>query len=284
MTKFLVLLSALLVGAAADASTTTVLDPGSGLQYLASWCGGQSIGETAEGFDAVGNPTTVVRVQTSCHGSGRGSPNQYHFACWRVTFAASGVIVGQEFLNGGGWRQGQPSVPCAVTTDASAVYSSQDAAGDVLATLSTSGGRAQLELPDAQPTPDTTSPPAPAALVATPASDAQIDLAWQSSVDAFPGTVTDYVVVRDGVDVAVVAGLSFSDVGLAPSTAYSYAVRAVDDSGNPSADSAPAEATTFDAPPPPPPDDGPPASCGIGPELALLLPLLRALRRPRHTT
>ena len=62
--------------ATADAATT-VLDPGPGTGYLSVWCGGQTVKEIATGFDAAGDATTLVTVATTCHGSGRGSPNQY---------------------------------------------------------------------------------------------------------------------------------------------------------------------------------------------------------------
>lgn len=64
---------------------------------------------------------------------------------------------------------------------------------------------------------------APTGLTATPISDDQIDLSWNS----VPGA-TGYDVERDGVIIATdVATASYSDTGLTANTEYDYRVRAV---------------------------------------------------------
>ncbi|MFN7951369.1 MAG: hypothetical protein U0610_06570 [bacterium] len=116
---------------------TRVLDPGPGTDYLSVWCGGQTVNEIATGFDAAANAVTLVKVATTCHGSGRGSPNQYYLACWSVTFADDGIIESKQWLATNHWAQGQPSIPCPVGADPSAVYTATDGAGNFPETLST---------------------------------------------------------------------------------------------------------------------------------------------------
>jgi chitodextrinase len=99
---------------------------------------------------------------------------------------------------------------------------------------------------------DTTPPSAPANLGASAVSASQVNLTWTASTDNVG--VTGYRVFRGGAQVATPAGTSYSDVGLAPSTAYSYTVRAVDAAGNVSGPSNTASATTL-----PPADTTPPA-------------------------
>jgi uncharacterized repeat protein (TIGR01451 family) len=118
-------------------AATTVLDPGPGTDYLGVWCGGQQVNEIATGFDAAANAVTLVKVTTTCHGSGRGSPNQYYLACWTVTFAQDGSILSKVWLATNHWVQGNPAIPCPVPADPVAVYTYEDGAGNFPATLST---------------------------------------------------------------------------------------------------------------------------------------------------
>lgn len=91
--------------------------------------------------------------------------------------------------------------------------------------------------------PDTMPPTVPANVVATPTSSTTVSLTWSASTDNV--AVTTYRVRRGGVTIAAnVAGTSFDDSNLTPSTAYSYTVSAVDGAGNRSAESAAAPATT----------------------------------------
>ena len=95
--------------------------------------------------------------------------------------------------------------------------------------------------------PDTTPPTVPQGVTASALSPTEIAVAWQPSSDAGVG-VSGYRVFRDGgaAPVATVTGTSYADRGLAPSTRYSYAVRAFDSASPPneSAQSAAAVATT----------------------------------------
>jgi len=100
---------------------------------------------------------------------------------------------------------------------------------------------------------DTTAPSAPAGLTASATSSSQINLSWTASTDSIG--VIGYQVDRcqgagctTFVQVATPTGTTFNDVGLAPSTSYSYQARATDAAGNVSANSNLASATT-QAPP-----------------------------------
>jgi fibronectin type 3 domain-containing protein len=108
---------------------------------------------------------------------------------------------------------------------------------------------------------DTTPPTAPTNLSATPTSTTQINLAWTSSTDNVG--VTGYQVWRcqgagctGFAQVGTPSGNSYSDTGLAASTAYSYEVRATDAAGNLSAYSSVASAVTQTAVTTPPPPAG----------------------------
>src|SRR5439155_1719694 len=106
---------------------------------------------------------------------------------------------------------------------------------------------------------DTTSPSAPTGLTATAGSATAITLSWTASTDDVG--VTGYQVDRctgaecsTFTEVATPTATTYSDTGLAPSTSYSYQVRAEDAAGNVSAASPLASATTSaDTPPPPAP-------------------------------
>jgi len=118
-------------------AATTVLDPGPGTDYLGISCGGQTVNEIATGFDPAANAVTLVKVATTCHGSGRGSLNQYYLACWTVTFAEDGGLLSKEWQATNHWVQGTPAIPCPVPADPAAVYTFENGSGSLVATLST---------------------------------------------------------------------------------------------------------------------------------------------------
>lgn len=94
--------------------------------------------------------------------------------------------------------------------------------------------------------PDATAPSVPTGLTASASGCNAIALAWTASTDTGGSGVEAYRVFRNGVLAKEVAApaTSTSDGGLAASTAYTYAVSAVDKAGNESARSASAGATT----------------------------------------
>ncbi|MGP3983177.1 cellulase family glycosylhydrolase [Streptomyces sp. KR80] len=89
---------------------------------------------------------------------------------------------------------------------------------------------------------DTTSPSVPGDLRATGTTSSSISLAWGAATDDV--AVTGYEVYRDGSLVTTVTGTSYTDGGRAPSTTYTYTVRAKDAAGNRSAASNQVSATT----------------------------------------
>ncbi len=90
---------------------------------------------------------------------------------------------------------------------------------------------------------DTTPPTQPTNLSGVAASDSQINLSWSASTDNV--AVTGYEVWRDGASIDTVAGTSYSDTGLMPSTSYTYTVLARDVAGNESVPSDPESVTTL---------------------------------------
>ncbi len=84
---------------------------------------------------------------------------------------------------------------------------------------------------------DTTPPSAPANLRSTSNTSGEVDLAWDASTDNL--AVGEYHVYRDGAQIGIVAAgsLTYQDTTVAPSTSYSYTVRAFDTAGNSSGDS-----------------------------------------------
>ena len=97
--------------------------------------------------------------------------------------------------------------------------------------------------------PDTQAPSVPSGLSAMAVSSSQINLSWTASVDN--NEVTGYKVYRcQGASctpttlVSSPSGVTYSDTGLLASTAYTYAVSAVDAAANESAKSSSASATT----------------------------------------
>jgi chitodextrinase len=93
------------------------------------------------------------------------------------------------------------------------------------------------------PRTDTVAPTTPGSLTATPISTSRIDLGWTPSTDAVG--VAGYQVWRDGAPRGTTTGLTYSDLGLTPTTTYSYRVSAYDEAGNTSELSNVASATTL---------------------------------------
>src|SRR5713226_725701 len=93
------------------------------------------------------------------------------------------------------------------------------------------------------PVADTTPPSVPSGLSATPASSTQINLSWNASTDNVG--VAGYKVFRSGAQVGTSSSTSYQDVGLTPSTTYSYAISAYDAAGNQSAQSPALSVTTL---------------------------------------
>ncbi len=94
-------------------------------------------------------------------------------------------------------------------------------------------------------TPSDTEPPTvPASFSANPVSSTEIQLSWQAATDNSGSA--DYVIRRDGVDIAETSDMNYTDAGLSPSTTYAYEIAAKDAAGNMSAFCEPVQATTLD--------------------------------------
>lgn len=111
----------------------------------------------------------------------------------------------------------------------------RDAAGNVSAASAAVTGTTQPG--------DVVPPNPPQNLRVTAATSSSVTITW----DPVP-TAVSYAVLRAGVRVATVTGTSYTDTGLAPSTAYTYAVQAFNAAGDPSVLS-PAITATTSAPP-----------------------------------
>jgi uncharacterized repeat protein (TIGR03806 family) len=98
--------------------------------------------------------------------------------------------------------------------------------------------------PDTAASTDTTPPGAPTGVTATATSMTAINVSWDAATDTGSG-VKDYIVYRDGANVATVTTTSFADSGLTPGVRYSYHVSARDNANNESTLSAGASASTF---------------------------------------
>jgi VCBS repeat-containing protein len=88
------------------------------------------------------------------------------------------------------------------------------------------------------------TPPTQPTITGISSTSTTVSLNWSASTD--DTAVTSYQILRNGVSIASVSGstTTFADTGLASNTSYTYTVRAQDDAGNVSSDSAPAAITT----------------------------------------
>ena len=92
---------------------------------------------------------------------------------------------------------------------------------------------------------DTTPPSVPTGLSAPAKTSTSVSLAWNPSIDNPGGSgVAGYDVYRGGALAGSPTATSFTASGLSPATAYSFTVRARDNAGNASAQSAPLSVTT----------------------------------------
>ncbi|MFC5046390.1 fibronectin type III domain-containing protein [Aquimarina hainanensis] len=94
--------------------------------------------------------------------------------------------------------------------------------------------------------PDNESPTPPTAVMASSVSSNSILLSWTASTDNVG--VTGYDIFQDGVKVGTSASSSYQVVGLSPTTAYRFYVRATDAAGNISGNSNVVNVTTTASP------------------------------------
>jgi polygalacturonase len=82
-------------------------------------------------------------------------------------------------------------------------------------------------------TSDTIAPTVPTNLAGTSVSSTQINLTWTASTDAVG--VTGYKVFRNGTQIAIATGTSYSNINLSSPATYVYTISAYDAAGNNSA-------------------------------------------------
>ncbi len=116
------------------------------------------------------------------------------------------------------------------------------------------------------PTPDALAPTTPGNLHAAANGCTQVALSWSASTDGGGSGLDGYNLYRNGTFMKRVAAPSTatSDVGLAGSTTYAYAIAAVDCAGNVSGMSSTASATTPSCNQPPVANAGPDRSADVG--------------------
>ena len=121
--------------------------------------------------------------------------------------------------------------------------------GIVVAILLIANRSGEINSPWAAETPaldilDTQAPTVPTGFSAMAVSSSQINLSWNASTDSVG--VTKYVIRRNSVKISAdTTATSYQDIGLAPSTTYSYTIAAKDAAGNASGQSAAVLATTL---------------------------------------
>ena len=93
------------------------------------------------------------------------------------------------------------------------------------------------------PEPDDEAPTIPQSVVATPLTSTTIQLTWQASTDN--QRVSGYRIYQDGVFLRNATGTETTVGNLSPSTLYTFTIAAFDISGNASAHSAEASASTL---------------------------------------
>src|SRR5882762_9678204 len=92
------------------------------------------------------------------------------------------------------------------------------------------------------PSVDTTLPSTPTGLTVAAAGSTGANLSWSASTDNVG--VTAYILLRNGVQIAMPATTTYADAGLSAATTYSYTVAARDAAGNISPYSASVSVTT----------------------------------------
>ena len=114
---------------------------------------------------------------------------------------------------------------------------------------------------EVSPPSDITPPTAPSNLKVDSLSYNKITLSWLASTDNV--AVTEYIIYRNGVEMARTASTVFTDSTVAPETTYTYKATAIDAALNISQPSDEAAATTPKAPDAvPPPPASPPVTVG----------------------
>lgn len=92
---------------------------------------------------------------------------------------------------------------------------------------------------------DNVPPSVPTSVAANAVSASEVDISWGASTDN--AAVAGYTIYRNGIQIATTTALTYADASLTAATTYGYALSAFDASGNASAQSSAATATTQNA-------------------------------------
>jgi fibronectin type 3 domain-containing protein len=206
-------------------------------------------------FDVAGSWSTVTKATLRVYGNQKSAsgftvrsvPSTWGEYTLNATNApTAGAVVGSTpGYSAAGWVD--IDVTPAVKGDGtySFLLSTQQTTAFTLATRETT--QAPRLIVESQPPADTTAPSVPSNLAASAAAEDQIDLTWSASTDN--DAVDVYTVYRNGQAIDTVPGptTTYTDTNVQAATTYTYAVDAVDPSGNRSAT---ASATPPDLTPP----------------------------------
>ena len=208
------------------------------------WQGGQGLATNSFSFNATagsggGGDTTPPSVPSNVAVTG----TTWSSASLSWSASTDNVGVSGYRIYRGGTQVGTSTTTSFTDTglNASTAYSytvaAYDAAGNVsspssavTATTQSGGGG------------DTTPPSVPSNLAVTGTTSSSASLSWSASTDNVG--VAGYRIYRGGTQVGTSTTTSFTNTGLAASTAYSYTVAAYDAAGNVSSPSAAVTATT----------------------------------------
>jgi chitodextrinase len=181
---------------------------------------------SVEAIDQYGtsSPSTALSVTTSsASSSGSGSGNIADWSATAVYTAGDTVQDNGLIYEAGWWTENNSPITNSGTAGSGDVWT-------VIGKVNT--------------TP--TAPDAPTGLTATATADNTIDLYWTVANVEGSGTVSGYDILENGKEVATSANTYDSITGLTASTAYNFAVEAVDATGT-SAKSTAVSATTLPA-------------------------------------
>ena len=143
-------------------------------------------------------------------------------------------------------RDGVQVVALSGTTYVDAGLTNDTTYSYTLAAVDTHGNRSADSPPVTATPTDLAAPAAPTGLGAV-RGDGRVDLSWTANAEP---DVATYRVLRDGVEVAAVAGTAYTDTGRTNDVTYAYRLVAVDTHGNRSPASSSASATPTDLTPP----------------------------------
>ncbi len=198
-----------------------------------------------------GGQNVAPTVSISAPGNGQAFAAGSNISISANAADSDGSIVRVEFFRGSTSLGIDSSAPYSV------VWSAATAGSHALTARATDNGNASttsavVNITVNAVSPDTTPPSVPSGLASPSQTSSSIALSWSAATDNAGGSgVAGYDVYRGGALVGSPVTTSFIDSGLSAATDYSYRVRARDNAGNASAQSAAVTARTRDNDPPP---------------------------------